>query len=436
MKLPPLMPIVLSFVAAIISQGVACAEPPAQPMANAAEYRPEDLALEEAYRLMASGSRAIQAGRRAMEGLEADKLSAGQRPNPTLSINTTNIQLDRSNGSGGLWDKQFDSVVRVDQMFERGNKRELRLAVAEQSIRAGQLDLSDLIRQQRVALAAAYFNLVLAQEKERINRDNQALYTKTLQAAALRLKAGDIATADLARIRVDALRAENDWRQSVAEREKAQSMLAYLIGRDGDAPRLRAADAWPAIALVPVAAANEELLLERADVRAAQARVDQADQARKLSHALRTRDITVGVQYEHFPTDSRNTIGAGVSIPLFTNYEYQGEIARAEVNYTAALEDLERVKAQAMGEIARARADLDAAVERTRRFDEAVLSEARKAADAAEFAYQHGALGVMDLLDARRTLRALELESAATHADYAKADVAWRAAINLDNPTP
>ena len=38
----------------------------------------------------------------------------------------------------------------------------------------------------------------------------------------------------------------------------------------------------------------------------------------------------------------------------------------------------------------------------TRRFDDALLREAQRASDAAEFAYSRGAIGVMDLLDARR----------------------------------
>ena len=49
------------------------------------------------------------------------------------------------------------------------------------------------------------------------------------------------------------------------------------------------------------------------------------------------------------------------------------------------------------------------------------LGEARRSAQAAEFAYANGALGIMDLLDARRNLMALQIESAQIRADHAKA---------------
>ena len=44
----------------------------------------------------------------------------------------------------------------------------------------------------------------------------------------------------------------------------------------------------------------------------------------------------------------------------------------------------------------------------------------------AEFAYKNGAIGVMDLLDARRTLRAIQIDAATAQADYAKALAAWQ----------
>lgn len=126
-------------------------------------------------------------------------------------------------------------------------------------------------------------------------------------------------------------------------------------------------------------------------------------------------------------------MGFGVSVPLFTNYYYEGEIRRAEVDLEAARENFERVKALALGEIAKSRADLDGSRERVARFRDVLLKEAQKAADAAEFAYSRGAIGVMDLLDARRQLYATRLEASATQAEYAKSLAAWQAAIAVVN---
>jgi len=178
-------------------------------------------------------------------------------------------------------------------------------------------------------------------------------------------------------------------------------------------------------------------------VRAAKSRVEAAAGGRELARSLRSRDVTVGFAFDHYPIGdpavTANTFGTGnsygvfLSVPIFARYHFEGEIQRAEVDYSTALDALERVRAQARAELARAASDLHAAAERLRRYDESLLAEAKKAADSAEYAYKNGAIGVMDLLDARRTLRAIQIDAAASRNEYAKALAAWQAGIGEAN---
>jgi cobalt-zinc-cadmium efflux system outer membrane protein len=315
-------------------------------------------------------------------------------------------------------------------LFERGGKREIRMQAADQNIRASRGDYADIQRQQKVALYGAYYDLVAAQERQRIATETAGLFQKTIDAVERRFKAGDISASDVARIRVDALRAQNDARAAQAERQKAQTALAYIIGAERDAARINASDNWPETGPAADALEIEKALAGRADVQAAQARLAAAEKNRELARALRTRDVTGSVQFQHFPGDfSNNSFGIGVSIPLFLGYNFEGEIRRTEVELQIARENHERVRALALGEIVSRRAELDAARERVQRFRESLLIEAQKAADAAEYAYSRGAIGVMDLLDSRRQLYATRLEASSTQADYAKSLAAWQAAI-------
>ena len=401
----------------------------------------ERLTLRQAEILFGERNRELQLAQRAVEGAEADVLSASAPPNPSLSISSTQISPGAGIGAGSLRDKRIDTVIGLSQLFERGNKRELRSSAAQFNATAVRGDRTEVERQQKVALHGAYYDLVLAQEKLRISGETAAAFEKTMEAASLRLRTGDIAPTELARISVDALRAQNDARAARAEKEKAQLALAYLIGVEREAARIHAADGWPQTPLPADVSALENLLERRADVQAARARVAAAEKIRELARALRTRDITAGVQYERFPGDvsSNNSYGFFISVPLFTRYYYEGEIRRAESDLQAARDHLERVRALALGEIARSRSDLQSAAERVGRFREVLLAAAEKAANGAEFAYSRGAIGVMDLLDARRQLYATRLEAAAVLADYAKALAAWRAATataNIDSSTP
>ena len=261
-----------------------------------------------------------------------------------------------------------------------------------------------------------------------VHRRTAALFQKSMDALTIRLKAGDVAAVDVSRMNVDALRARNDARSAQAEVEKSQSTLAYLIGADREAARLRAADAWPALEKLVLQTADA-LIEGRPDVQAALARVAAAGKSRDLARALRTRDITAGVQVERFPgNDPRNSAGLSVSVPLFTRYYYDGEIRRAESDFDAAQDNLQRLRALAAAEIRKAASDVSSSAERVQRLRDLLLAAAEKAAQGAEFAYSRGAIGVMDVLDARRQLTATRLESVAVQADYAKALAAWRAA--------
>lgn len=398
----------------------------------------ETLTLKQAERLFVEHNRELLLAKQAVEAAAADSVSAAARTNPSLYVNATQFgNLYPPGYDYSRLDRRADIVVGLNRTFERGGKRELRMAAANFNERASRFDLSDTQRAQKIALHSAYYDLVLAQERVRITELTAASFEKTLGAAAIRLKAGDIAPSDVARIQVDAMRAENDARAARAEREKAQTALAYLTGLEARARAIDAADGWPEIDGAVSAIDVEKILANRPDVAAAQARMRAAREKRELALASRSRDITGSVQFERVPWNplanptAVNTFGFGVSIPLFTNYYFEGEIRRAETDLDTARTNLEKTRALALGDIDTSRADLASASDRVRRFDGALLKAAQTAADAAEFAYGHGAIGVMDLLDSRRQLYLTRLEASAARADYAKSLAAWNAAVEV-----
>ena len=298
--------------------------------------------------------------------------SAGAAPNPVLGVSTSSI--GSGSGSGSLWRKQVDTVVGISQLVERGNKRELRTEQARHAARASGADLQDVQRQLRVMVAQAYADLMAAQDKLAAVRDASRLLEATLSAAQTRLAAGDIAGTDVERVRVDVLRSRNDMTAAEAELKRARRMLAVLIGESAQADAIEAVDSWPALeaATLPAGMAIDDVIAGRADVRAAQARVAAAESGTRVAGALRTRDVTVGAQYEHFPQPgdpngaSGNSVGFSVQVPLFTRYYYEGEIAASNAALDGARESLARTHALAEAEIATALAAVQGAAERVR----------------------------------------------------------------------
>lgn len=379
-------------------------------------------------------NRDVLAARRAAEAATANVAIAGQAPNPTLSWGAVGVDTRNGTGSGRFFDKRIDQTIGVSQLIERGDKRELREAGARALAGAASLDLSDVRRQQRLALHQAYFDLKAAAERVRLLGETVELYEKSLAAAEWRVKVGDLAPVEASRQRIEALRAKSDWRSATADFALARRALAWALGDEAGAEQLSADSDWPApLALARI---DAQLLERRPDVRAASARVDAAQRGRELARSLTRRDVIVGASVERDRSGdvprAGVTYGLSFSVPLFVRYEYEGEIARAEADYNAALELRERVLAQAGSETARLQALYQAAAERLARIEGESLPEAQRVGAAAELAYAKGAFSLTDLLDARRTQRALALEALAARADHAKARAAWLAATEWE----
>jgi cobalt-zinc-cadmium efflux system outer membrane protein len=392
-----------------------------------------DLTLADAERLLTERNRELIAARRAVESAGAQRTIAAVRPNPTLSLNSSSISSNPGTGPGPLNQKRIDTVLRIDQPFERGGKRELRMDAAEVLERAARGDSLDVLRLQLAQVRGAYYDLKQAEEKVVILAETAQLFGRTFAAAQARLKAGDLAAAEVAKVQVDHERAQNDARAAQADLARARIALGYLIGEDRGADEMRAVDPWPSPER-PDAAAVERAIAQatnaRPDVLAAKARVAAAEKLRDLARSQQTRDITLGAQYERYPGNiPSDSIGFGISLPLFTGNDFTGDIQRSEVDRYSALDALARARAVAGNDIRRAASDLAAASERLERYDSSLLDAAQRTAQAVEFAFQRGATSVLEVLDARRTLRAVRLEALAARTDHAKALAAWRASL-------
>ena len=382
------------------------------------------LTLNQAEVLWQQHSRELQLAQEVAIGAAAEVKTAGQMPNPDISLNLASISPWSGYGAGGWKDKKMDNVLRLEQLIERGGKRELRIRGAEARLDAAHFEFDDAARQQLGVLRYAYYNLRLAQEKLILARETAALYGKSADAGMLRQKVGDIAPVDLTRLQIDQARAETEARQAQTELVQAQLALAYLTGQEAQAGQLFAADNWPA---VDEQALNPAALEQRPDLEAARRRMVAAEADRDLARAQKKRNVTLGVQYEHnLQNAPTNSYGFGVSVPLFIWHEYEGEIAKAESDYNLARLQYEQLQAQAFGQAEQARNALLSASERRRRLENGLLVDAERVAKAAEFSYAKGAMGLMDLLDARRTLRQIQIEAATGRADYAKAYSDWQ----------
>ena len=361
--------------------------------------------------------------RGAVQAARADVATADHVPAPVLTVKASQIDLQNGVGGGNLLrDKRVDKSLGVDWLWERGGKRELRTRQARSSAEAAQADLEELQVVQQLAAASAFYDLLAVQERiaqvEAISRSAEQLSA----TATRRVRAGDLPEQEAMRTGIEAQRAGADLQSALAERQRAQAALALLTGL---APPLSAEGGWPqpdSPAPVPVPSA-------RADVRAAQHRLDAAQAALDSALALRKSDVTLGSSIDHYPGTSNRLLEVRLQVPLngvLGSYGFNGEIGRARAQLAQAQDQLAKTQRVADADSQRLQNDLQALAARARTYQRGIVPQARQVAAMAELAYSKGAMSLTDLIDARRTLRNVLLEDIATRADHGRALAAWQ----------
>jgi cobalt-zinc-cadmium efflux system outer membrane protein len=380
----------------------------------------------------------LRQGAIALRAAEADAVQAAAAPNPSLTVSTANINPHSGVGPGPLGSKAVDTIVRIDQLIEHGGKRALRSEGAQHRIAAADADRADIRRAMTRDVRQAYVDLQASQERQRVLMEIAALYDQSLAIARKRHQAGDLAQAEVARLQLEVQRARNDLLDAGLQRSTASHALAQLLGLSVPLPRIEASDAWEGT--LPSADATSALCEARSDVQAARARLAAADSALALARAGRTRDVSVGLQAEHFPATvahpqgTGNSFGFSVQIPLFVRYNNEGEIKAALAAQDAAMLAFERARTQACGEAEQSDMELAASRQRAEAYAGDMLQSARNVADTSEFAFEHGALSVTDVLDTRRIFRMTQLDGIGARAAYLKALAAWRATHLFESP--
>ena len=377
----------------------------------------------------------VALARHALAGAQADILSANRSPFPLLSAKASQMDLQNGLGDGNIFtEKRVDKALGLDWTWERGNKRALRTLTARQAAAAAQADLDEVRTQQLLATQAGFFDLLAAQERSVQISLIERSAAHLAVTANKRLQAGDLSARDASRTEIEAQRARADVLAAELERQRAALNLWQLTGVNQPANQLQAQADWPTLSDAIAPSPDLSTLIEtRADVRAAQARVQAAQAALDSSSAQKVSDITVGASYDHFPGTSTALIELRLQMPLQWGYSYQGEIARAAAQLAQAQDALEKVRRLAQAELQGLEQLTLSTAQRAQSYETDILPRARTVAEGAELAYNKGALSLTDLLDARRTLRSALLDALNARADYARASVAWQLRTQTDS---
>lgn len=341
---------------------------------------------------------------RHLDAVRAQEITAGLRQNPNLGIGSQLVTepADANN--------PYFYSAGVSRLFERGNKRDIRLQSARATTQMTGEQNDDQRRQTDLAVRQAFSRMLFAQEALGISRDNLNDYRKTVELMKVRLDAGDIDQTDFDRVELQLAGFESDMDNSELNLKQASIALQTLIGvatpTDGfaiagtlDPPQItETRDHLRAVALA-----------NRPDLKAAQSQVDVNQAAVKLAMANGTADPTLEGEYER--SGDVNTFGASLNIPLRIFDRNQGEKQRAAYELDSSRLALTAAQNQVVSDVDTAWAAYQAAQTQSDRYRSKYLAEAAHVRDNLEFSYRNGNSTLLDYLSALGDYRQVNLAS-------------------------
>jgi cobalt-zinc-cadmium efflux system outer membrane protein len=381
----------------------------------AEESKPNGVALTEpqAVALFYKRNLGLIAAKYTVEQARAEEIIASAIPNPVFSLSLTELSNHMSKSA----DSRYLPGVNpeIQQLIETAGKRGLRMEGAELGTEASEMDLQDVSRTLTNAVRHAFYGLLLAQKNLAVAQDNFERFRQIMKANDVRLRVGDISETDFTRIEVESLKAQGDLDRAQSALKQARAELLVLLGWPENSLDISAADAWPEANLAE-SVSQEDTLTKKAleirpDLRAAKLRIRQAERNLELARRLAIPDVTVMAGYSRDPGNyfsNTGTVGFSVPLPLF--YRQEGEIAKAGVVWNNAELNLRQAEQGVRADVIKALSAWTSAEAIARRFEKSVVVRIEKLRAAQEFAYQKGAVGLLDLIDAERNYKAMMLD--------------------------
>lgn len=317
-----------------------------------------------------------------------------------------------------------DVDVGVEIPFERGGKRERRIAAARAGVQREKYAVDDARRQAMTLAVGAYYRVLQAEERLRLAEERKALAEELSRVAWERHQGGDAPLFDVNLAQAEMSRANSAIESEKGSIARARAALAASLGLpsggdlrvEGDLKDRSFFDAIP----------SETSSAQRSDLLVALAEVDASRAGIALAEAQAKPDIAFRAVYRH--EEGNDIVQGGISIPFPLFNPGKGLVQEARARGDRAHIDAEARKAAVSSEIEGARRAYAAAAESVRLLEKDGLPRQQENEALARESYRAGKINLAtlllvrrDALDTRREYLVRLLEAAEAGVDLAAA---------------
>lgn len=330
--------------------------------------------------------------------------SASAYPNPELELSSGRYQARIEGVRGGAVEG-----ATLSQAIELPTLRGERQRAATSGLEGADAALEAVSIGLRAQVRQAYFEVLRRNEESAIAEESRQLLEQIRNRVKVKVEVGEAPRYELIKAEAELLNAASAGAAARLRVDEAKAVLRALSG--GKLPwSFELAKGVPNLAPTPaleqlrqgMLASHPSLRQARAETARAQARVAQ-------ERALGVPQPTLRAGYERDPETRQWRVGVSLPLPVWN--QRQGPIGEA-VGALHQAEALERQQELMLTqELEGAHARLQIALRQQEAVVGGLMKEAQAALLVAEAAYRFGERGILDYLDAQRTLRAVRSDA-------------------------
>ncbi len=333
----------------------------------------------------------IAIARREAEATEGAVQQAGLIPNPELSTLIEDTNRDTRT-----------TTVQINQPIELGGKRGARITAAKRGRDFAQIELTGKQADIRATVIVAYYDVVIAQERQRLAQASFELSQRATLGASRRVLAGKISPVEETRARVAESGVRIELAQAENDLELARRKLAATWGSNNPGfDRVEKPDTELS-ALVPLNELTERLqqspVLQRAKIE-----VERRQAMAEVERSRQTPDVTLSLGAKRDEQLGRNQAIIGLTIPLPVFDRNQGNVLEALRRTDKARDELLATEVNLNMELGNAHGRLSTARMETQLIKTEILPSAKRNYEASSKGFELGKFSFLEVLDAQRT---------------------------------
>jgi outer membrane protein, heavy metal efflux system len=300
--------------------------------------------------------------------------------------------------------------VTVGQPLEWPSLRTARQRVADGGLATATAGLSETRLNLTTQVKVAFYDLLLAQQDAALARQNLDIVDGVARIVKARVKSGEGPQFELIKAEVEVLKARQQLTRADNVVRVKRVVLDTLTGGALGFSYFIQGDFSAMPKELHVEGLMARMALRHPTIQRLLKSVEQSDW--KIEYERQARVPTVTVNGSYWREIGREAVQGGLSIPMPLWYRRQGEIASSLGTKRREEAELLRARNELARSIHQHYQDARTTAELIEVFDKGLLKQAQEALRLAQFSFQQGASSLLEVFDAQRVQRQIQMDYA------------------------